>query len=489
PRMKRIIWCVLMLLLHTRVSAQSQPRRPSFTCGGNVTADSGLIGSEGYPGVYPPNTKCVWKITVPEGKVAVLRFGFIDLESDSLCRYDYVDVYSGHSSGHRLGRFCGTFRPGALVSSSNKMLVQMVSDANTAGSGFIAMYSSAEPNERGDQYCGGHLYKPSGSFKTPNWPDKDYPAGVSCSWHIVAPKNQIIEVKFEKFDVERDNYCRYDYVAVFNGGEINDARRIGKYCGDSPPPPIFSDGNELLIQFLSDLSLTADGFIGYYKFRPKKYPTMTAPPVMTTTLATTRATRPIKSQKVKKNVYKPKPTVPYQINTISLAATKSESPFSIPIVFSAAQPCINTKYNTIYKIAYPQAITEIFLQPLKSLCQQKCKRSGTPESNYCSSSFVITGTVITAVTRGGSMFATVSIINVYKEGNLAIQQAGKNMSTKIHILCKKCPFVRRGLNYLFMGQADEEGYGKIAPNNFVVAFKAKNQRLLNNLKNKRCPVV
>lgn len=46
---------------------------------------------------------------------------------------------------------------------------------------------------------------------------------------------QLIELKFEKFDVERDNYCRYDYVAVFNGGEINDAKRIGKYCGDSPP--------------------------------------------------------------------------------------------------------------------------------------------------------------------------------------------------------------------------------------------------------------
>lgn len=57
---------------------------------------------------------------------------------------------------------------------------------------------------------------------------------------------------------------------------------------------------------------------------------------------------------------------------------------------------------------------------------------------------VITGTVITAVMRGGSMYATVSIINVYKEGSLAIQQAGKTMSTKIIILCKKCPFIRRG---------------------------------------------
>lgn len=66
---------------------------------------------------------------------------------------------------------------------------------------------------------------------------------------------------------------------------------------------------------------------------------------------------------------------------------------------------------------------------------------------------VITGTVITAVVRGGSMYATVSIINVYKEGNLAIQQAGKTMSTKIVILCKKCPLIRRG----------ESGTGKLAP--------------------------
>ena len=43
-----------------------------------------------------------------------------------------------------------------------------------------------------------------------------------------------------------------------------------------------SERNELLIQFLSDLSLTADGFIGHYKFRPKKIPTTTAIPVTTT---------------------------------------------------------------------------------------------------------------------------------------------------------------------------------------------------------------
>ncbi|MEQ2215977.1 Procollagen C-endopeptidase enhancer 2, partial [Xenoophorus captivus] len=106
----------------------------------------------------------------------------------------------------------------------------------------------------------------------------------------------------------------------------------------------------------------------------------------------------------------------------------------------------------------------------------------------------ITGTVITAVIRGGSMYATISIINVYKEGSLAIQQAGKTMSTKIIILCKKCPLIRRGLfcvtspglNYIFMGQVDEDGRGKIAPHHFVMAFKKKNQKGLNVLKNRQC---
>ena len=42
-------------------------------------------------------------------------------------------------------------------------------------------------------------------------------------------------MKFEKLDLEPDMYCRYDYVALFNGGEKDDSRRIGKFCGDRAP--------------------------------------------------------------------------------------------------------------------------------------------------------------------------------------------------------------------------------------------------------------
>lgn len=160
---------------------------------------------------------------------------------------------------------------------------------------------------------------------------------------------------------------------------------------------------------------------------------------------------------------------------------------------------------------------------------------------------VLAGTVITTVTRGGSLHATVSIISIYREGNLAIQQAGKNMSVKLTVVCRQCPLLRRGkdgavafllgklreaergrrrerllwgseirlkhfwqgrkpltmnmkkkenqlsllslssgLNYIIMGQVGEDGRGKIMPNSFVKMFKNKNQRPMNALKNKQC---
>ncbi|GCB63458.1 hypothetical protein scyTo_0004424 [Scyliorhinus torazame] len=378
--MKPTAYPYLGLLCATLISCQLPPGKRNFKCGGIRSGESGFIGSEGFPRLYPPNSKCTWKITVPKGRVVALNFRFLDLERDTLCRYDYIDVYNGHVNGQRLGRFCGTSKPGAIVSTGNKMMVQMLTDANTAGNGFVAMYSAVRPNQRNDQFCGGHLEKSPGSFKTPNWPDHDYPAGVSCSWHIVAPKHQLTS----HFERPQDGWCR----------------------------PVLSLENEIVVQFLSDLSVTADGFLAHYKFRSKKFLSTTAAPITVPTTTTV------------------KPTVPP--------------------------------------------------------CQLKCKKTGTLRSNYCTSDFVITGTVITAVTRNGSIHTTISIINIYKEGTVAIQQAGKNMSVRIISVCKKCPIIKRGLNYIFMGQVDEAGRGRVIPSSFVMPYRSKNQRFLNNLKNRRC---
>ncbi|XP_071374794.1 procollagen C-endopeptidase enhancer 2-like isoform X1 [Centroberyx affinis] len=310
------VWsvCVLVILTLGRTEAQSETNftRPTFLCGGHLVTDSGIVATEGFPSHYKPNSKCTWYITVPEGHVVMLSFRFFDMEADPTCRYDYLDVYNGHShTAQKLGRFCGTFRPGGLMSTSNTMMLEMVSDASTGGRGFVGYFSGGKPHVEENQFCGGRLTKEQGSVKTPNWPNSDYPAGISCSWHISVEPSNVIEVKFMKLDLEADTYCRYDYVAFFNGGERDDSRRIGKYCGDRVPETIVTNGNELLVQFVSDLSVTSDGFMAFYSSVPRgsRTPTVGGDFIFRPHIDATLQKPAVKPSKPTKLPPKPKPSL------------------------------------------------------------------------------------------------------------------------------------------------------------------------------------
>ncbi|XP_011841212.1 PREDICTED: procollagen C-endopeptidase enhancer 1 [Mandrillus leucophaeus] len=210
--------------------------RPVFLCGGDVKGESGYVASEGFPNLYPPNKECIWTITVPEGQTVSLSFRVFDLELHPACRYDALEVFAGSgTSGQRLGRFCGTFRPAPLVAPGNQVTLRMTADEGTGGRGFLLWYSGRATSGTEHQFCGGRLEKAQGTLTTPNWPESDYPPGISCSWHIIAPRDQVIALTFEKFDLEPDTYCRYDSVSVFNGAVSDDSRRLGKFCGDAVP--------------------------------------------------------------------------------------------------------------------------------------------------------------------------------------------------------------------------------------------------------------
>ncbi|GAA6216341.1 procollagen C-endopeptidase enhancer 2-like [Lates japonicus] len=309
------VWTVCLLVIltlgWTEAQSQSNFTRPVFHCGGHLVTDSGIVASEGFPSYYKPNSKCTWYITVPEGHVVMLSFRLFDMEADPTCRYDYLDVYNGHTRlVQKLGRFCGTFRPGALISTSNTMMLEMVSDDATGGRGFLASFAAGKPHVEENQFCGGRLTKEQGSVRTPNWPNSNYPAGISCSWHISVEPSNVIEVKFEKLDLEPDTYCRYDYVALFNGGERDNSRRIGKFCGDRPPGTIVTNGNELLVQFVSDLSITSDGFMAHYSSVPRgsRRPTAGGDFIFSPQTTSMPQKTPVRPSKPTKPPSKPKPT-------------------------------------------------------------------------------------------------------------------------------------------------------------------------------------
>uniref|UniRef100_A0A8C6UIV1 Procollagen C-endopeptidase enhancer b n=1 Tax=Neogobius melanostomus TaxID=47308 RepID=A0A8C6UIV1_9GOBI len=508
--------------------------RPDFNCGGHLVTDSGIVASEGFPSHYKPNSKCIWYITVPESHVVMLSFRLFDIEADPTCRYDYLDVYNGHTRlVQKLGRLCGTFRPGALISTSNTMMLEMVSDDATSGRGFLAYFSAGKPHVEENQFCGGRLTKEQGSVKTPNWPNSDYPAGISCSWHITVEPSNVIEVKFEKLDLEPDTYCRYDYVALFNGGERDDSRRIGKFCGDTVPGTIITNGNELLVQFVSDLSVTADGFMALYNSVPRGSRRPTAggttssapppppptplpnPPSMTLPLKPpprkptpkpgvkptakpkpTRPSPPVVKKPLRKPVVKPgvkatpKPKIIKLTPKPSVKAKPTKRPVK-PVIKPAIKPVKPTTRAGLKPTAKPKVkpkpVSVFTALPLNPLCTQSCKRSGTLQSSFCPHDFVITGKV-TSISVGprGSATVEVFVIKGFKTGRLNISRSGPIMSVTLNSTCKRCPGLIKGRNYVLMGKVDAQGNGQLTPSSFTLLYKPIHAKALVNLSRKQC---
>ncbi|XP_018547091.1 procollagen C-endopeptidase enhancer a [Lates calcarifer] len=478
------IWGLALLLslsLGWTTAQQTNFTRPVFYCGGDLVADSGFVGSEGFPSFYKPNSKCTWRITVPEGNVVMLSFRIFDLEADSQCRYDYLDVYNGHSNlVQKLGRFCGTFRPGALISTTNTMMLEMVSDAETQGRGFVAYFSGTKPYVDDQQFCGGRITKSQGEIKTPNWPDKKYPPGTSCSWLISVEPDMVIQVKFDKFVLEADTYCRFDYVAFFNGGERDDSRLIGKYCGDQTPQPIITTGNKLLVQFVSDLSVTSDGFLAHYTSVPRGTQITTVDSgAGTRSVPPKPAVRPIPRERPAATIQPPAPTPKYVPPPRPDPAERTR-----PVKPTRTRGQGATTQDRRPPVTKPNGKRPV---PQNPLCAKACKRDGTIKTSFCASEFVLTGKV-TSLTPGprGTLQVGVSLIKAYKAGRLTITQVGETMSVKLVSQCKKCPVLRRGVNYIIMGQVDEEGRGTLEPGSFTAPYKAPHHKLLMNINNQPC---
>merc|ERR1711970_1421778 len=98
-------------------------------CGGTLTAQKGVIVSDGYPGRYNPFAECVWQIKDPFNQVnKVVKFTVLDmdLEYTGKCNYDFVQFLNsdnsvislGEGEGANLGKVCGNMIPEPIFSKS-----------------------------------------------------------------------------------------------------------------------------------------------------------------------------------------------------------------------------------------------------------------------------------------------------------------------------------------------------------------------------------
>ncbi|CDW53687.1 cubilin [Trichuris trichiura] len=167
----------------------------------NATEDRQAIQSPNYPSPYPPSLNCFWFIAHPR------NFSVTD---------NYIN--KGLRRAYKL-----------LVFSC------------------IACGSSFEVNDV-EQV-----------LTSPSFP-LAYPNDANCSWTIFVKEGRTIQVVFSTFQLQDSINCTKDYLEIFNGDSM-DAPSLGRFCGSSfTQSPIVSTSSEMIIQFVSDGSISATGF-------------------------------------------------------------------------------------------------------------------------------------------------------------------------------------------------------------------------------------
>ncbi|XP_028390645.1 tolloid-like protein 1 [Dendronephthya gigantea] len=212
---------------------------------------------------------CAWTISSIYGNRILLQFSSFSLEYDSACDYDYLEIYDGmYSWSRKLGKYCGKYSPGQLISSGSKLHIIFHSDVSGRRQGFVlnfydtnataAPFLSTPSTTSIPVSCGRSLLYTPGILKSPGYPYL-YPNDIDCAWTISSTNGKHIRLQFLTFSLETNSGCGYDYLEVYDGVSSS-ARKLGKYCGTYLPQKLVSSGSELHIVFHTDGSGRRQGF-------------------------------------------------------------------------------------------------------------------------------------------------------------------------------------------------------------------------------------
>lgn len=148
-----------------------------------MSSTKGSISSPNYPKSYSHNAQCEWKISVNEGSTIEIIFTDLDMEQQSECKYDYLEIFDGTDASQRsFGKFCSSeSHPMHLETAGNHALIRMNTDDSHSGRGFYLKYSIK---------CNRTIQADSGVIETPNFPN-DYPNNLDCAWTIKGKRIQI----------------------------------------------------------------------------------------------------------------------------------------------------------------------------------------------------------------------------------------------------------------------------------------------------------
>ncbi|XP_070574881.1 low-density lipoprotein receptor class A domain-containing protein 2-like [Ptychodera flava] len=113
-------------------------------CGETVEADGSRLVSQ-FSKNHEDKLDCVVTLEASENNQRILlTFDWIDLETYRDGCPDYLEIYDGAvmPSARPIKRFCGTFKPGDVASSSNILGLRLVTDGTKTRQGFSLVHTS-----------------------------------------------------------------------------------------------------------------------------------------------------------------------------------------------------------------------------------------------------------------------------------------------------------------------------------------------------------
>ncbi|KAM3932341.1 CUB and sushi domain-containing protein 1 isoform 2-T2 [Leptodactylus fuscus] len=286
-------------------------------CGGTLTNLMGVILSPGFPGNYPSNLDCTWKILLPVGFGAHIQFENFSSEAN----HDILEIQNGPSHpGSQIGQFSGNELPISLLSTTHEVLIHFFSDHSENRQGFKLTYQAYElqncpdphpfkngyiinsdysvgqsitfecypgyvlighavltcqhginrnwnyPFPRCEAPCGYNVSSENGTIYSPGFPD-EYPNSKDCAWLISVLQGHGVYINFTLLQTEPVN----DYIAVWDGVDQN-SPQLGVFSGNTALETAYSTSNQVLIKFHSDFSTGGFFVLNFHAYPLKKCP-------------------------------------------------------------------------------------------------------------------------------------------------------------------------------------------------------------------------
>ncbi|XP_068081387.1 cubilin [Anabrus simplex] len=173
-------------------------------CGGTVRGFDGEISSPGYPGEYPSNIECIWRIVGYRNHLLELQFKDLHLPTSPLgcSNVDNVtitEVLPYNRTENVLQTICGTDPQPNIQLGSNEALITFKTGPKSpypfTHKGFYMNYNSSY------DFCGGELSTPEGQIQSPGYPN-GLPHHRYCEWTITVPRGRRITVTILDLDMD-----------------------------------------------------------------------------------------------------------------------------------------------------------------------------------------------------------------------------------------------------------------------------------------------